>query len=132
MTPTPGPWAYDGVRVFAPAADEHVVRRVDGTDVPRGLIALVYAPSSDGSLDANAHLIASAPELVGCCRELLAVIDRHLDQESLAAVVARMRDVVAHAEGRTKVVPIPSGQPCGCDPAAGWTCERHRFPAVTS
>jgi hypothetical protein len=19
-----------------------------------------------------------------------------------------------------------SGQPCGCDPGAGWTCERHR------
>ncbi len=64
MTPTPGPWAYDGITVHAPALDGAVVRRVDGTDVPRGLIALVYAPSGDGSRDCNGHLIAASPVLI--------------------------------------------------------------------
>jgi hypothetical protein len=103
MSPTPGPWAFDGLRVFAPALEEPRVTFADGSYLETGLIALVYS-CGDGSSAANGPLIAAAPELVGCCRELLAVLDRHLDPDSLAAVVARIRAVVAHVEDGTRAM----------------------------
>jgi hypothetical protein len=80
---------------------------------------------------ANARLIAQAPELLACCRQLLAVIDRHPDQECAVATLERLRVVVAAADGHVHAAPRVSGQPCGCDPAAGWTCEQHRDSAAT-
>jgi hypothetical protein len=77
-------------------------------------------------------LIALAPELLACCRQLLAVIDRHPDQDCAVATMARMRAAVAAADGVPSAAPLLSGQLCGCDPAAGWTCEQHRDPAATS
>lgn len=105
MTPTPGPWAFDGLRVYAPALEEPRVLFTDGTQLETSLIALVYS-CGDGSSAANGPLIAAAPELVGCCRELLAVLDRHLDPDSLAAVVARIRAVVAKTDGRAQAVRV--------------------------
>jgi hypothetical protein len=75
MTPhTPGPWAYHGVRVYAPAVVEQFGVRLeeDGAEVEhqRDLIALVYAPpavtftENAGARDANGHLIAAAPVLL--------------------------------------------------------------------
>jgi hypothetical protein len=63
---TPGPWAFDGARVYSPAADEqYMVRDADGTEIEhqRDLIALVY-PCGDGSRDANAHLITASPRML--------------------------------------------------------------------
>lgn len=62
MTATPGPWAFDGVRVYAPALEEQfVVRRDDGTVVESTrLIALVYS-CGEGSAGANGPLIAASP-----------------------------------------------------------------------
>jgi len=74
MTFTPGPWAYDGVRVYAPAVAEQFGVRLeaDGTEVEpqRDLIALVYAPpavsftENAGARDANGQLIAAAPAML--------------------------------------------------------------------
>ena len=123
MMPTPGPWQLhsDGLSVFGTGPNRQQVADL--------AICSPNLPTSE--MFANARLVAAAPELVGCCRELLAVIDRHFDQDSLAAVVARMRDVIAKVDGRPEAAPLASGQPCGCDQAAGWTCERHRDQAVT-
>lgn len=74
-THTPGPWAIDGVRVFAPAFDEQVeITRDDGTTAMhgRGLIALPYAP--DGAHDANARLIAAAPDLLAALKRAVDTI----------------------------------------------------------
>ena len=103
MTHTPSPWAYDGVRVYAPAFDApFLVTPIDGEAFEQrgGLIALVYAPPGSGSSTvANATLITAAPELLACCRQVLAVIDRHPDAECEAATLDRLRAVVASIDG---------------------------------
>ena len=93
MTHTAGPWAFDGLRVYAPAFDD------DDGDERGGLIALVWAPPGAGSRAANAALIALAPELLACCRQVLAVIDRHADAECEAATLERLRAAVALIDG---------------------------------
>jgi len=68
MTHTPGPWAFDGIRVYAPAAAKTMTMRlVDGDEIHYrgGLIALVSAPGNDQAVRAaNAHLIAAAPTML--------------------------------------------------------------------
>jgi hypothetical protein len=92
MTHTLGPWAFDGTRVYAPALD-------DDATVRGGLVALVYAPAGAGTRDANGALIALAPELLACCRQILAVIDRHPEDDCAIATVARLRAVVDQVDG---------------------------------
>jgi hypothetical protein len=58
VTHTPAPWAFDGIRVYAPAHDD------DEGDERGGLIALVYAPPGVGTVEGNADLIAAAPLMV--------------------------------------------------------------------
>lgn len=66
---TPGPWEFDGeVGVYATALIEMTtVQNEHGEQVPhkRGLVALVYGPSPDGTYPQkeNGRLIASAPDL---------------------------------------------------------------------
>lgn len=77
-THTPGPWEWDGVRVFAPDLDEKVpVTLADGTIAMHGmgLIALPYACrpvgawEGCGSHEANSRLIAAAPDLLAAAKD---------------------------------------------------------------
>jgi len=111
MTHTPGPWAFDGVRVFAPALDERYrVTLADGTEVEAGsgLIALVYAPDcADGARAANGTLIAAGPAMLAALHAVW-VLAETLDIGNFER--ARIREAVGavldQAEGRT-----PTGTP---------------------
>jgi hypothetical protein len=59
---TPGPWKWDGGGYV---------------DAPAGCIAGINATSSPSVSEANARLIAAAPELLAACRVLLEGIDDH-------------------------------------------------------
>jgi hypothetical protein len=107
MTSTPGPWAYDGIRVYAPAEDEqYTVRFEDGTEAEhrRGLIALVYS-CGDGSADANARVITAAPLMLSTLKAVWQLAHR-LDIGNAERV--QFRDLVAavidEAEGRAQAV----------------------------
>jgi hypothetical protein len=51
--------------------------------------------------EANAHLIAAAPELLEACRGLIAANDRcHDDPFNLGNAIAHARAAIAKAEGR--------------------------------
>jgi hypothetical protein len=104
---TPGPWAYDGVRVYAPALDRKVmVTLASGEEVEHGegLIALIYACREDilspiGSHDANAHLIAAAPDLLDALKAVLIMDER---SDLLAGehwLRNSLRSIIAKAEG---------------------------------
>lgn len=74
---TPGPWAFDGshridalqFRVPSP----HKIKNDDGTEreFMLGLVALPYG-CEPGAVEANARLIAAAPEMLQALRELQA------------------------------------------------------------
>jgi hypothetical protein len=108
---TPGPWAVDDVRVYAPAFDEKVlVTHQDGTvhEHGRGLVALVYGcgplGARVGSGEANRRLIAAAPELLEVAKMVAGLRDFHpgveipllRDGDIMRAVLA----AIATAEGR--------------------------------
>lgn len=111
---TPGPWDVDDVRVFAPAFDSKVaVKDKDGKEVEhgQGMIALVYTPTAavlsagcsyDEMHDANARLIAAAPELLTALRDLCdAIPDATVTHDPpLEAWIKQAREVIAKAEGR--------------------------------
>ncbi|SFB74620.1 hypothetical protein SAMN05216344_102208 [Polaromonas sp. OV174] len=79
---TPGPWAFDGAgridalnfRVPSP----HKLKNNDGSEriFMLGLVALPYA-CGDGTFEANARLIAAAPELLADLREAAATLRRY-------------------------------------------------------
>jgi hypothetical protein len=108
---TPGPWAYDGVRVYAPALDRKVmVTLPSGEEVEHGegLIALIYACQEDilspiGSHDANAHLITAAPELLEAAKLARDAIGNTRDPFGLMLQAEKaylaLRAAIAKAEG---------------------------------
>jgi hypothetical protein len=98
MTPTPGPWAFDGLRVYAPALDQGAGET--------GLVATVYS-CGDGSAAANGPLIASAPVLLQTLHavwRLVETLDIGLREQTL------LRDLITaaldEADGRA-----PAGTP---------------------
>lgn len=121
MTPrphTPGPWQVIDGAVYAPWSTPAPFTGTDGTPHPNyhtGLVALIYgtlyhsgAPDAveDGDKDANARLIAAAPELLAAARALVNEADCfHDDQlryvEVARPVVEALRAAIASAEGRT-------------------------------
>ena len=135
MTHTSGPWAFDGARVYSPAADEKVmVMRADGTAVESGggIIALVYAPVRAPRQErlANADLITAAPLMLKALHDVW-VLAETLDIGNRERAMFReaVGAVLDQAEGRTPAAPPLSGQPCGCDPAAGW---KRRWVVLTA
>jgi hypothetical protein len=93
MTATPGPWKVDDQfggteddpRLFIRGENSFVAQTVGGND------------------DANAHLIAAAPELLKVCKIIQAEFDR---LPNIAEVFAEEKcfldSVIAQAEGESK------------------------------
>jgi len=100
---TPGPWEFDGVCVVSSALKGRkpfVTVEGEPCSHEAGLIALVYscAPEGDyesGRHDANARLIAAAPDLLAACKLALNAFERNdnIDWGVLESAIAK-------AEGR--------------------------------
>ena len=82
---TPGPWHVKRNRVTTAIRDAKGHYIVDRVVKDR---------------DANAHLIAAAPELLEALRAIVAVIDHAPDRECAAGVLEQARAAIAKAEGR--------------------------------
>lgn len=90
-TPMPGPWEAD---------DDYVV--YDGTAIA---IAQRTYEGEDYESDrdiwqANARLIAAAPELAAVCRELVALFDDGWSADKFSALARRATAALAKAEGK--------------------------------
>jgi len=89
---TPGPWTLDNC---PDAYGNATIRPDDGTeggDISVQPIATVYT-------DANAHLIAAAPEMLEALQEALADAETLNEPYRNEAVCERMRAVIAKARG---------------------------------
>jgi hypothetical protein len=103
MTHTPGPWTI-GERHRLPDTDTgeqwgYTLTAVGSTTLEQVLgatfhVATVGANPGDAECEANARLIAAAPELLAACKLALTAGDQQYVQFIL-------RDVIAKAEGAT-------------------------------
>lgn len=104
MTHTPGPW-----RVGKRGAIQNAV--LDGRAVPypvipiEGAEAAVYAPSTSPNAEANARLIAAAPDMLAALKAWHAfmsegwITNNNEDPEALA-LLQQSKAAIAKAEGR--------------------------------
>jgi hypothetical protein len=103
MTHTPAPWAYDGIRVYAPAVAEQFGVRLEADQ--RDLIALVYS-CGDGSAAANGPLIAAAPAMLKALHDVWVLaetldIGNHERTMFREAVSAAIDEAEGRAQART-------------------------------
>ena len=99
---TPGPWTVGGTRHYKHSGS------IDGVEVAihygppesRGnCIAFAYGHGPHGDAEADARLIAAAPELLSQLEFAVALLKPMFGH---AAQVERMEDVIAKATGETK------------------------------
>lgn len=108
--PTPGPW------ILIPAEYENTIYHVEGqSDYPT--VAAVFFRNTDEEAEANARLIAAAPELLEVVDDLLAwVFDMNqgagneLDDDERARYL-RAETILRKADGRP---PLGVGEVCPC------------------
>lgn len=101
MKPTPGPWTIgENHRVYgqdpSSPGEEYLVASCD-----------VYAIIETGVIDperwdANARLIAAAPELLETCREAIKVINNHTTEPIPVGVCNRITRLLSDAIAKTE------------------------------
>lgn len=92
MSHTPGPWHLDPFRKYANVHGEVMSH-------------LARVPIDTAEAEANARLIAAAPDLLEACREALSILDyERADVETRAQVYA----AIAKAEGRASLATEPA------------------------
>ena len=90
---TPGPWDLDieGSKWFIDGADELTVAYLDREGF-----------REKGEIEANARLIAAAPELLAACKSALRALEDNLDPGPMDSdAKTALRLVIAKTEGRT-------------------------------
>ena len=107
---TPGPWQVDHGFSSMVVADKFrktiPVTMPDGEvrEHEAGMLALVYAPGGWGPLtsEANARLIAAAPDMYDVCVEAENWLDNHGDETDPGAMglLSMLRAAITKAEGR--------------------------------
>lgn len=102
---TPGPWILDDFEVSGEVSGAATCRVLEADDFPcieEGTEADVQA-----ECEANARLIAAAPDMLEALRDCASVLPQYrlkgntlTDDEALEAVLERVTEIVAKAEGR--------------------------------
>jgi hypothetical protein len=98
---TPGPWTLIPLEEDFPGIGKSLLKNQRLVGANRISPGIVFGGLGEET-DANAHLIATAPELLGALKFLLAFYEpgqTHLDTEAWKVAEARARYAVAKAEG---------------------------------
>lgn len=86
-THTPGPWEYDGDYIFAAAIGGYIADP-NTDDMTSG--RYVAKRDAQVQIEANARLIAAAPDLLAALQGVLRVADRATDEfDAARAAIAR-------------------------------------------
>jgi len=107
---TPGPWEYDGDGFDSVAAqdcgtDGYIVFPRDKDGDPDAPVCEISDRLDDDEAEANARLIAAAPELLNALQNLMNGIDTNMVRietdadETLANAFHRIRTAIAKATG---------------------------------
>jgi hypothetical protein len=95
---TPGPW-YVGINesvIDSPAGEKFLGI---GTDGERTICRVSQLATQDAEDEANAQLIAAAPDLLIACQRALNWIELHAGEDWGKKIQERMRNAIAKAEG---------------------------------
>ena len=93
---TLGPWTAVGNRVYATAASGK-----DTMTTIEVAVATRADPRARAKIDANARLIAAAPDLLAACKALLAASDRTMPRDwHVPLPVSTAKAAIARAEGK--------------------------------
>lgn len=71
---TPGPWTVDEEAFDNDGCPETVIRALNG--VAGVAVAIDFGPNNPGMREANAHLIAAAPDLLGALQAITDQLER--------------------------------------------------------
>jgi hypothetical protein len=106
---TPGPWTEHKWNT-----EEHQISALGGTVA---LVSHSHSLISDESADANARLIAAAPDLLAACEALLAYANRYSDEMAKvgrgASELGELADSISVAGmARAAIARAKGGEPC--------------------
>lgn len=90
---TPGPWQLGAGRTFTTTSGEFYITY--GQDRHKNPLFRDFC-----ELDANARLIAAAPELLGACLRLNRWAEQHPESATIQGIVSDARAAIAKATGR--------------------------------
>lgn len=119
---TPGPWAIGNGGMHVYYVNPHIEAGNESIDDPRhdSVVAQcdnmgAFSGIPDEERQANARLIAAAPETYAVFRRLASFAEAHCadttGDSGLSALVAEARAVIAKVEGATECNPQPSPNP---------------------
>lgn len=102
---TPGPWHWDGS--YARRDNSRIIKVVNGPASGNWVAAALdfNRDDRDDEVNANAHLIAAAPDLLASCQFALDWVNRIGEHAPIqfggeAEVAAQLRASIAKAEGQ--------------------------------
>lgn len=97
---TPGPWKVSTSPGAAVTTRCIVHELSKGTRLLSRHVATVSAHGPDVENEANAHLLAAAPELLAACKQAVEFLDNGPGGTGIDAACVRVRAAIAKAEGR--------------------------------
>ena len=106
MNHTPGPWILRACSTNCNSGRRTLYVMNSLPDIDGKCVANVIAgPTSNPAWDANACLIAAAPDMLAACKELLAEVEHAIRQAGYdpdnRESITQARAAIAKAEGRT-------------------------------
>lgn len=98
-TNTPGPWK---VSVSPSLLKTRCIVREErqGTRLLSRHVATVSVHGPDGENEANAHLLAAAPDLLAACKQAVEFLDNGPGGTGMDAACVRVRAAIAKAQGK--------------------------------
>jgi len=99
MEHTKGPWRDSGeYDSHAGYWDTTIVG--DGEDVDESFVAIVRSGNGREQVEANARLIAAAPELLAALKASMSALEAWMDQGKCLSIYQQASEAIAKAEGR--------------------------------
>lgn len=101
MSHTPGPWVIALPEDVKSGEDMLLVSDTPGKRNGEH-IACIYRSEPPGIDQANANLIAAAPELLAACQDIATAFDEEpiTGDARLDGMIAKVKAAIAHAEGK--------------------------------
>lgn len=97
-TSTPGPWTLSDVRAFGRRKVEAWVQEPSGHRWRKTLAEMLDGNLDEGEAEANARLIAAAPDLLAACKEIASFAQSW--QPLSTGDIASVRAAIAKAEAK--------------------------------